>query len=246
MTCSSFESTPHHQNFIQPILKRDLETSRQSLPLRDWVPACLGVSSDVFKSWERRIKEKKWFNDTKVNKALQSFCEQADERSRYKPFCEMGNRVLALARDKRKGLPEFRGKKYPIPDITFECNDPRILQVNPLHGDLGAQRKPDVVAIRAADKRYLKPQGKAKKPPGLKWTSILLFVEFKEETTKKPITSPRLDAKSPRKTPLKRPSQTSSTSRSQKVSFPRLEACTSADSGLTSYFIARRVKTQAA
>ena len=165
------------------MLMTDLTDHKQEVSIEAWIDAVLAIPPRTLFTWISIIKEKKWFEDPTINRALREFCAASEETERYEPFCNMANRVLHLAQHPEEGLPDVPGT-YPISDIGFFRNDPLQMIVQKEENIHAAQRSPDVLCIRSRESDALVKGDDAQKAPGLGWSSVLFFCEFKEEGNK--------------------------------------------------------------
>lgn len=203
MNTSSTELSAHVHERVKPFILRDLKEHCNVTDLSLWIEAVLGLDKKKFDSWALKARQNDWFNDPVIQTELRAFYDSTQETMRYEPFCNIANRVLELA----KGTLLPSRAKYPVEDFTFVRNDPFFIQTIDLHGLYGAKRKPDVVGIRSNQLESLQRSDRGATPTGLKWTSLLYFVEFKEHRCKIKPRGTRIKAVKPASLPPDSPSE---------------------------------------
>lgn len=157
---------------VHPYVSQDL-TSAHSIDSFDWLDVVFGVSEEKIRKYAQVIKDKNWFEDADVQSTLHEYCTADSEKRRYKPFRELGNRILELGRqDKVTGLTKG---SYPIKDIVFADHHRREVQPNEDHGAMAAKRSPDIVMTRA---KALEDPENLKE--GVNWKDIWFWLELKK------------------------------------------------------------------
>ena len=174
-TGSKMSSEHFHKN-IKAFIINDLNNSTDHVSHEVWAEAVLRVTPAQLKAWSSAIRTQNWFEDPDIRPQLDAYCDVSHETERYEPFCKIANKILKLALDELENVP----KTYPIADLTFVRNDPVYLRRN---SDLHARIKPDVLCIRGRDRGKLE-RGEGKEIPGLEWSNVLLFCEFKAQQYK--------------------------------------------------------------
>ncbi len=160
----------HTRASIHPYVEQDLKDS-ELVGIYPWVEAAFGVPRHCIDKWASKIGELRWFEDEIVQKALDGFCEAKIETKRYKPFCELANRIIFLARGSLPHIP--KSNSYPVDSITFVPTATRPLATIPEHGELGARRYLDVTVTHGEASRNVL----AKKQ--MEWVDVLHAIELK-------------------------------------------------------------------
>lgn len=171
MTTSSPHYTPHTHASVHPYVKEDIATAAQ-VPLCLWLETLLGLSPAGFDQRRNVIRKLDWYHDNEIQTSLRDFCAAARESERYLPLATVVNKILHLSGES----PEIDAV-FPFDDLKVMRCDPNIIDRLPAHGKLGAQRKPDLVWVRAsgvgpdADSPVLTTH--------IGWSDILTFFELK-------------------------------------------------------------------
>ncbi|THG92804.1 hypothetical protein EW026_g8227 [Hermanssonia centrifuga] len=172
MSLSSLLTVEHTNATVHPYVKQDIACAK-SVPYHVWTGAILKLDKRKLKKWVSHIKRREWRNDPVIQEALIQFCGASKETLRYKPYEQIINRILELAKDQFSGLDP-----YPIEDIKITRNDPKYIERIPEQGVLGALRKPDLLFVRGvAVDRVL-----SSKSAKFRWSDILTFAELKAES----------------------------------------------------------------
>lgn len=170
MDTGTLQRTSHTRDSIHPYIEQDLRDA-ESVDIYPWVEAAFGVPRQHIDKWTSKIGELKWFDDEIIQQSLDTFCQVPDEPKRYKPFCKLANRIIALARGKLPYIPA--ANSYPVDSITFGATSGRAVAKIPEHGELGATRLLDVTVTHGqAYRDYL--SGK-----GIAWSDVLHSVQLK-------------------------------------------------------------------
>lgn len=173
---SSTLNSKHTVEHVKPSLRTDLDKHQKSISMDTWLAVILGLPSANLQLWTSEILGNAWHADSQIAAAMDKFCKVKSEIDRYVPFSKICNRILKLAPGQLTGVSE----PLPVPDITFTRNDPIYLENAPEQGELAADRKPDV-AVTTGDLEHTlkKSRGSKGTAPGLPWTGLLAWVEFK-------------------------------------------------------------------
>ncbi|CAL1712042.1 unnamed protein product [Somion occarium] len=165
---------------MNPLLRRDLE-ERKTVNLDIWIQAVTGRSPETIRQWSDIIRQDKFCTDAIIDDAVTEYCAlEKHETYRYRPWCQMANRILSLARKNIESLPP-----YAYADVQYYRNDPIIVEGNG-RWDEYAHRKPDVVSMRKAtfDHTWSRVQGQPDplnpRMNKLCWPEIVSLTEFKD------------------------------------------------------------------
>ncbi len=173
MNTGGLPLSSHKKEVVHPYVREDLAETKY-IPLYAWTQAVLGLSGRDIEERAAYIRRLRWFEDPVIRDALIAFCstppDTRREVGRYQPFADIANRAFELAKGNLPNVPD----SYPIHDICVVRNDPKSIQRIPQH-EMGADRSPDLLFIRGADKWKLE----GSKPKRLRWVDIMAWLEFK-------------------------------------------------------------------
>ncbi len=172
MKAESFIDAEHTKETVDPYILEDVDSATRE-PFQVWLEAVLGLPEDRFSDWVHHIAENEWFQDEIIQQGLIEFSNASVEAGRYEPFARIANRILQLGKDELPGA-----NSYPMDDITIVCNDPNYLNCIPEHSDLGAKRKPDLLAVRGRKVQLLEEANSKT----FDWSDILTFIEMKHSS----------------------------------------------------------------
>ncbi|PSR72849.1 hypothetical protein PHLCEN_2v11286 [Hermanssonia centrifuga] len=172
MSLSSLLTVEHTNATVHPYVKQDIACAK-SVPYHVWTDAILKLDKRKLKKWVSYIKRREWRNDPVIQEALIQFCGASKETLRYKPYEQIINRILEIAKEQFSGLDP-----YPIEDIKITRNDPKYIERIPEQGVLGALRKPDLLFVRGVDVDRVLSSKNAR----FRWSDILTFAELKAES----------------------------------------------------------------
>ncbi|THG97260.1 hypothetical protein EW026_g4697 [Hermanssonia centrifuga] len=173
MSTGGLPMSSHKTDVVHPYVREDLAETKY-IPLYAWTQAVLGLSGKDIEDRAAHIRRLRWFEDPVIRDALIAFCstppDTRREVGRYQPFADIANRAFELAKGNLPDIPE----SYPIHDICVVRNDPQNIRRIAQH-ELGADRSPDLLFIRGADKWKLE----GSKPKRVRWVDIMAWLEFK-------------------------------------------------------------------
>ena len=118
------------------------------------------------------LKEKKYFQESAIQKALRTFCSATKETRRYIPLSSILNHALKFVGIHKRDFPGLPASLV-IKKLVYFRNDPYCLIGSQEHGNLAAKRKPDVVGAREEDMKN-RVDGKQ-----LYWTKLGISYELK-------------------------------------------------------------------
>ncbi|KAJ3552748.1 hypothetical protein NM688_g3990 [Phlebia brevispora] len=170
----SGSSTPSHdQEHLSPYLREDLNDA-VNVPLEQWTEAVFNLPEGGLDIWARKIASCGWFDDEVIGSSLIAYCAAEKEVKRYKPFAQLANRIVELARGTLTGV----GETYPVDDFCFVEYNRQVDTIED-HEGLGAVRKPDVLGVRKHVVRKLFTKDSENTQATVPWTDILLVLELK-------------------------------------------------------------------
>ncbi|KAJ3559899.1 hypothetical protein NM688_g53 [Phlebia brevispora] len=171
-------SIPDTQEHIHPYIREDLKNAKM-ISIYCYAKAVFNLEKDVLTSRADEIRDLNWFDDEIIRTSLAAYCASEEEVSRSALFAKLTNRVIELARGALSGV----GNTYPVDDFCFVEHNRAVDRIEE-HEVLGAVRRPNALGLRRAVAHQLFTKvGKPKKKVTLRWTDILLTLEFKGFST---------------------------------------------------------------